>query len=106
VSLPCFRGIAVAVALVLAVAGATAATLDVSNGERLGAFGVDVGGALYDVAFADGTCIALFSVCYEPSDFTFTTLPSAHFASRALMDQVLIDGGPGSFDSIPQDTHG
>ena len=49
----------------LAVSGAYAAPiLEVSSDGRLtGASGVEVGGALYHVAFKDGTCAGLFSGC-------------------------------------------
>jgi hypothetical protein len=78
---------------------ASAATLNVVGGILVGASNVDVGGDLYDVAFVDGTCIALFDGCDDSSDFTFTTVPSSIIASQALLDQVFVDGGLGQFDS-------
>jgi hypothetical protein len=89
------------VALFLAGSSANAATLNVIGGELHGAFGVDVGGSLYDVQFVEGTCIALFGGCDEASDFTFTTLADALLASQALLDQVFIDGLEGNFDTVP-----
>jgi len=86
--------------------GAQAATLNVINGILHGASGVDVGGALYDVEFADGTCITLYNGCDDPSDFTFTDFASASAASQALLDQVLIDSIAGTFDSDPEMTAG
>ena len=67
---------------------------------------MNVQGTLYDVAFVDGSCAALFSGCDDPSDFTFTTSSSATAASQALLDQVLVDGSSGLFDSVPQLTFG
>ncbi len=51
---------------------ANAVVLNVSDGQFLGATGVDVGGTLYDVTFVDGTCITLFDGCNEIADFDFT----------------------------------
>jgi len=76
------------------------------NGILTGAIDVDVGGALYDVVFMHGSCTALFSGCNQPSDFTFTTGFDAMAASQALLDQVLVDGVLGQFDSDPTKTRG
>jgi hypothetical protein len=94
--------------LSLASAPASAATLLVNgSGLLTGATGVDVGGTLYDVAFVDGTCIALFDGCDNAAtDFTFTTEADALAASQALVDQVFLDGGQGAFDSTPYLTFG
>jgi hypothetical protein len=54
----------------------------------------------------DGTCVALFTGCNEPSDFPFSTQGAALVASQALLDQVLIDGPSGDFDSNPFLTFG
>jgi len=62
---------------------------------------VDVGGTLYDVSFAEGSCFSLFNGCDELSDFQFTTEASATVAAQALLDQVFIDGVSGNFDSSP-----
>jgi hypothetical protein len=86
--------------------GATAATLDVVGGQLVGASDVDVDGSLYDVAFVEGSCIAVFSGCDELSDFTFQTEAAALLASQALMDQVFLDGGLGNFDTDPLLTFG
>lgn len=56
----------------------------------LGARNVDVGGILYDVAFQDGTCVAIFTGCDQPADFTFQTADAAALASRALLDSVFV----------------
>lgn len=80
---------------------AEAITWNVVGGRLVGASNVDVGGALYDVAFMGGTCIALYSGCDAASDFPFPTGALAQAASQALLDQVLIDGPAGSFDSDP-----
>lgn len=85
---------------------AQAAVLQVSAGELTGALGVNVNGTFYDVEFVEGTCAALFSGCDSPDDFTFTTAPAAELASQALLDQVVLDGPAGNFDSIPALTLG
>ena len=95
-----------AVVLVLMADGARAATLNVIGGQLHGAFGVDVGGTLYDVEFLDGTCIALFNGCDAVSDFTFQSSALAAAASQALLDQVLLDGVLGNFDSTPALSNG
>jgi hypothetical protein len=79
-----------------------AATLNVVP-RLLGASNVDVGGVLYDVMFVGGTCASVYSGCDELSDFPFAD-PTA--ASQALLDQVLLDGELGAFDSNPALTNG
>jgi hypothetical protein len=95
-----------AIVLVLIAGGAQAATLNVVGGQLHGAFGVDVGGTLYNVEFLDGTCIALFNGCDAVSDFTFQSSALAAAASQALLDQVFLDGVLGDFDSIPALSNG
>jgi hypothetical protein len=99
-----------ALLLVLALSfvssSAFAATLNVIGGQLMGASDVLVDGNLYDVQFLDGTCIDLYNGCDEASDFTFQTQASAVLASRALLDQVFLDGVEGQFDSSPQLTNG
>ena len=91
------------VCLVLSASGASAATLNVVEGQLVGATGVIVDGSSYDVAFLDGTCIALFSGCNSAADFTFQSEAAARLASQALLDQVFLDGAD-SFDSNPGHT--
>jgi hypothetical protein len=80
--------------------------------ELLGAFDVDVGGSLFDVAFVDGSCISLFNEsCYlSGPPFTFNTDAAALDAATALLDQVLVGhAGEGDiflFDSDPTLTIG
>ena len=92
----------------LAVSGAYAAPiLEVSSDGRLtGASGVEVGGALYDVAFKDGTCAGLFSGCDQAADFQFKSKTEGEAASLALENQVFVDGLAGLFDSAPRATLG
>ncbi|MDH3729282.1 MAG: PEP-CTERM sorting domain-containing protein [Myxococcales bacterium] len=98
----CVSGLSeLAAALFFASSGAHAATLNVVDGQLLGASGVDVVGTLYDVEFRDGTCIALFSGCNSAADFTFD-FRTASLASQALLDQVFLDGGFGAFDTTPE----
>lgn len=81
--------------------------LNVSNGQLIGAQNVEVNGALFFVSFVEGTCIDIFSGCDDAEeDFTFTTQAAANEASQALLDQVLIDNGDHSFDSVPGLTTG
>ncbi len=92
--------IAIVSALFLAVSPvANAATLDIDGtGGLLGALGVEVEGAFYDVEFVDGSCITLFGGCNEDSDFVFDQAPAtALAASQALLDQVFINV-PSGFD--------
>jgi hypothetical protein len=98
----------VVLALGLTVTSAQASPILIVNGSGIltGATGVNVGGTLYDVEFVDGTCVALFTGCDSPSDFTFTTAADADVASQALLDQVLLDTGVGAFDSNPALTFG
>lgn len=77
-----------------------------SNGQLTGAQNVDVDGALYNVEFLDGTCIALFSGCDSRSDFTFTSSSAATAASNALFNSVFLDSALGLFDSNPALTAG
>lgn len=99
---------AIAVAIILPfAASASAATLIVdANGELAGATGVNVGGSLYDVSFADGTCINVFSGCDSATDITFQSLADATVAAQALLDQVFLDSALGSFDTNPGATRG
>jgi len=85
---------------------ANAATLNVVDGQLMGASNVLVDGNLYDVQFLDGTCIDLYNGCDEVSDFTFQTQAAAILAAQALLDQVILDGGVGQFDSQPGLTFG
>jgi hypothetical protein len=93
------------VCLVLSASGASAATLNVVDGQLMGASGVIVAGSSYNVAFLGGTCIDLYNGCDSVSDFTFQTEPDALLASQALLDQVFIDGDSGDFDLEPSLTN-
>lgn len=101
-----FSLVALFVSLFLASA-ASAATLIVNgSGILTGATGVNVGGTLYDVAFVEGTCIALFGGCDSVNDFDFTTEADAVAASQALLDQVFLDAAQGEFNADPGLTSG
>jgi hypothetical protein len=56
----------------------------------MGATGVEVNGASYDVAFLDGSCNSLYNGC---TGLPFTTSSEALAASQALLDQVMIPQG-------------
>jgi hypothetical protein len=98
---------ALAAACAFAVASqAGAAVLQVNtSGILTGATGVDVGGKLYDVTFADGSCNSVFNGCVR-SAFAFTTEATATLAARSLLEQVFLDGPKGQFDSNPGLTFG
>ena len=89
-------------AFIFSAMAAHAATLNIVGGELVGASNVDVGGALYDVEFMDGTCVGVFSGCDETDDFTFTTLVDATAAAQALANQVFV----GDYDTAPTMTAG
>jgi len=73
--------------LMLVCAGSVnAATVVMSGGQLIGATGVEVNGASYDVAFLDGSCNSLYNGC---TGLSFTTSSGALDASQALIDQVL-----------------
>jgi len=97
-----------AIALALSTNAALAATLQVnSDGQLISAQGVNVGGDLFDVAFVDGTCAAVFDQCDDASiDFSFQTRADADAASAALNIQVFLNVTLGLFDSTPELTFG
>lgn len=85
---------------------ANALTLDIDGlGQLQGASEVLVGTTLYDVAFVDGSCIALFSGCDGPEDFLLDRA-AAEMAAQALLTQVFLDSPLGQFDSMPALTNG
>lgn len=101
------KGLTAAVALAGALLAmpAVAATPIVSGGKLMGATGVIVGGASYDVSFLDGTCSSVYGGCGS-SNFTFKTLTSALSAGNALLSQVFVNSSAGLFDSRPELTNG
>lgn len=93
------RTLAVACTFAVASTASATAILQVnSSGILTGATGVNVGGKLYDVKFADGSCNFLFNNCVT-SSFTFQSASTAILAAKALLDQVFVDGLAGNFDS-------
>jgi hypothetical protein len=100
------RSLLLALALLIATTTAGAATLNVVGGDLVGASNVEVDGNLYNVEFVEGSCVALFSGCDSAADLTFNTEAAAILASQALIDQVFVDGGSGSFDTFPYLTNG
>jgi len=94
------------VILALASTANAAALLVNASGILTGATGVNVGGTLFDVEFVEGTCSAVFTGCDAPSDLTFTTQAAISAAGQALLDQVLLDGSAGNFDTHPELTLG
>jgi hypothetical protein len=100
--------LAVPALLMLGLLGpaAHAASLNVVDGNLLGASGVMLGDSLYDVNFVGGTCKIAFNGCDFGFSFLFKNFNDAFDASRALLSQVLIDGPMGSFGSEPSRTNG
>ncbi len=68
--------------------------------------GIVVNENIYDVTFAEGTCVELFGGCDEKTDFFFQDTATAFAAFSGLMEQGLLDGPLGQFDSNPQLTYG
>jgi hypothetical protein len=66
---------------------ASAATLNVVGGRLMGASGVIVDGSSYDVAFLDGTGLALYRGCDAVLDFSFQSSDAALEARQALLGQ-------------------
>ena len=94
---------AAATLLACCCAAHAAPTLQTDAAGRLtGALGVDVGGVLYDVTFAVGTCQAVFSGCDAQADFAFSTKDAADAAGAALLSSVFV----GIFDDDPTLTAG
>ena len=93
-------------ALVCATSTSAATLMIDGDGQLTGARGIDIGGVSYDVEFVDGSCVEVFSGCNSSSDFAFRNQANADLASQALLDQVLIDGPLGLFDSMPALTEG
>jgi len=84
---------------------AVGAQLLVESGKLVGASGVLIGTRYFDVAFRDGWCLHVVPGCTSAFDFSFIFWdePSVPpLASQALLDQVLVDGPLGKFDSEPQ----
>jgi hypothetical protein len=81
------------------------ATLLVNGSNQLtGATGVNIGGSLYNVSFQECDIgSGGFSAGCTPF---FTTQAGAGLAAQALLDQVLIDGAAGAFDTHPELTFG
>lgn len=76
-----------------------------NNAVMMSVQGVTVGKLLYDVEFADGTCVEVFGTC-DGSSFIFKDQSTAALASTALLDQVFVDSDAGKFDSDPRLTNG
>tara|TARA_R110002167_G_scaffold23465_1_gene83297 strand:+ start:564 stop:1229 length:666 start_codon:yes stop_codon:yes gene_type:complete len=105
----------VVVALLALAGGARAAMLivDPSTGLLTGADLIELRGltsaryGTYAVEFRVGTCIQRFDGCDSAEeDFAFTAEADALIAAQALLDQVLLDGPAGSFDSDFSQTRG
>ena len=93
------RNFSCAALLLLGSQGAHAATPNVVGGQLVGAFNVEIGGSLFDLTLASGSCIDAFSGCNSVADFAFDNSFQAGLASQALLDQVFVDGPDGQFGS-------
>jgi len=86
---------------------ASAAQLVVDgNGRLRGADDVRVGAGLYSVRFVELSCFEVYPDCKESTIFPFPDPFFALAASRALVDQVFLDGPDGLFDGEPRLTYG
>jgi hypothetical protein len=101
-----FRFLAAALAIAANANISAIPVLEPDSGLLIGAQGVFVGGASYDVEFVKGACSDIFSGCDDPSDFAFSDLDTATRAGQALLDHVFLDNGPQMFDSLPAMTAG
>ncbi|MFH2063948.1 MAG: PEP-CTERM sorting domain-containing protein [Pseudomonadota bacterium] len=77
--------------ILLIPAVSSAASLVVEDGELVGARGVIVNGAYYDVSFIDGSPEAIYTDELGNYVFTFSSDEEAIYASQALLDQVFLD---------------
>ena len=90
-----------AMMLILAVSALSAApVLVIDNGKLMGAMDVRIGTKVFDVQFSEGTCAQVYGTCTGES-FLFKSLSDAEAASTALIEEVLLDGRWGNFDSDP-----
>lgn len=90
----------------VAIAATSQATVifKVDDGQLVGAENIDVGGTFYDVAFVDGSCIALSPGCDDISDFDYDGSAFAQAAARVLLEQVFVNVGSDAktqYDSVP-----
>ena len=90
------------VCLVCSASVYSAAELVWDGSQYTGATGIDVGGALYDVSFVDGTCTSVFNSCDEASDFQFDE-QGALDASQAFLDAFFYYGFPTSDPNLDLD---
>ena len=103
----CLKWVMASVLLLMGSAANASLMLNVdSNGQLLGASGLDIEGELFNVQFLEGRCFDLFNECNEPSDFVFNTFEEAQAAANFLADFVLLDGALGAFDSNTSLTNG
>lgn len=77
-----------------------------NNGQLLGAAGIEIENAFYDVQFVDSSCILIFNNCDQITDFFFTDVQSGFEANLALLEQVFLDLPLGQFNSSPELTNG
>ncbi len=98
---PLFLAATVAAFAGMAAEARAAVLLVDDTGQLTGAQDVDVNGTLYDVTFADGSCVGLFDGCDQAADFAFNSKADAFDASLALLEQVFVNTEQGSFGDDP-----
>lgn len=84
---------------------AFAAEVHIVGGQLIGASAVKVGNEFYDVSFVDSSAEDLWwnGTTWE---FDFDSELETYAAAEALLEQVLLDGTLGAFDSKPELTCG
>jgi hypothetical protein len=93
------------IVLYISTHNVSAATLQVNlDGLLTGALNVDVSGTLYDVEFIDDSFDNVFGL--TGAGIVASTLSQAQAFSNALLNQVLIDGIAGNFDTDQAATFG
>lgn len=79
----------------------------VAGGKLIGASGVEIASATYNVEFVDGSCVSVFNGCNNAgADFLFHTVAEAQAASLSLLAIVLSNSPDGLFDDDPSQTFG
>ena len=85
------------------VANSAVALMLNTDSKLTGANNIVIAGELFDVRFADGRCLVVFKDC---NGFVFGSEDAGRQASKALLNQVLINNPLGQFDSNPSLTYG
>lgn len=76
------------------------------DGQLRGASNIEVGEALYNVEFIDGSCESIFGGCDELSDFSVDSSFDPMAASQALLTQLFVNSVVPGIDEHPYLTYG